>query len=164
MRCISSFFITVIALSHIAFGAPGEFTPVKISGKEGMIVPESVLRRSALSAEGYWTPTKTELVEAERRLPQFLQKELRSLPALADLSIVVAQAPRYRRQYIGMISGGRKIIWINCFPAKPPEGPDPFENWNREIIDVSDGGSKYWGAIFDVKKQSFERLILNGPG
>lgn len=164
MRFIGSSFIAPILLSGLLCGASSEFIPVHISGRQGMIVTASLADHSGVSKEGYWTPTKAELIEAERLLPQFLEQERRSLPQINDLTTVIARAPTYRRQYIGIISRGAKIIWINCFPAKPAKGSDPYQNWNREIIDVSDGGAKYWGAMFDVKKRSFERLILNGPG
>jgi hypothetical protein len=143
--------------------ARGEFTPVRILGKEGVIVPQVYLRASGLPAEGFWTPATSQLREVERSLPTFLRKEMQTRP-LGELSEVIALAPKYRRQYVGMISNGRKIIWINCIPQKSEKGVDPFANWNREIIDVSDGGSSFWGVTYDLERHSFDRLILNGSG
>jgi hypothetical protein len=138
-----------------------EFTSVKISGREGVIVPEEYLRESGLPAEGFWTPKTSQLKEVEHSLPAFLRKEMQTRP-LGELSEVIALAPKYRRQYVGMILNGRKVIWVNCIPQKSEKGIDPFVNWKREIVDVSDGGSGFWGAIYDVEKHTFERLILNG--
>ncbi|MEN3369080.1 MAG: hypothetical protein V7609_1223 [Verrucomicrobiota bacterium] len=152
-----------VSSSTYAKGRGGftEFTPVKILGKKGVIVTQAFLRESGYPADGFWKPKKSHLREVERALPTFLRKEMQSRP-LGELSEVIALAPKYRRQYVGMILNGRKVIWVNCIPQKSENGVDPFANWNREIVDVSDGGSGFWGVIYDVEKHSFERLILNG--
>jgi len=145
----------------VSYRKAAKFTPVRILGKEGVIVPKVFLRESGLSAEGFWTPKTSQLRKVERSLPRFLRKEMQSRP-LGELSEVIALAPKYRRQYLGMILNGRKVIWINCIPQKSDNGVDPFANWKREIIDVSDGGSAFWGVVYDVEKHSFDKLILNG--
>jgi hypothetical protein len=141
-----------------------KFTPVKILGKKGVIVTQAFLRTSGLSAEGFWKPKRSQLKEIERALPIFLRKEKESRPSLAELSQVVALAPKYRRQYVGMILNGRKVIWINCIPRKPDDGVDPFEKWNSELVDVSDGGPNFWGVVYDTERHSFDKLIVNGSG
>jgi len=151
---------------HLPVGATRtastEFTPVKILGKEGMIVPAAFLRNSGLPAEGFWTPKESQLREMERSLPTFLRREMQSRPSVRALHEVIASEPRYRRQYVGMIMDGRKVIWVNCIPQKSEEGVDPFTNWKREIVDVSDGGSSFRGVVYDTEKHSFDKLILNG--
>ena len=154
--------VTTLVISATALSSPVQFTPVKIRGTEGVIVPEAFLRESGLPADGFWTPTISQLREAERSLPAFLRKERRSRPTIREISEAQRFAPKSRRQYIGMISKGKKMIWINCFPHKPLKGVDAFSNWTREIVDVSDGGASFWGAVYDVEKHSFERLIVNG--
>jgi hypothetical protein len=146
----------------VASGDSAEFIPVRILGKEGMIVPPVFLRQSGLPAEGFWMPTTSQLREVEHSLPTFLSKELESRPSLRELHEVIALEPKYRRQYVGMIENGRKVIWVNCIPQTSEEGVDPFANWSREIIDVSDGGSSFWGVVYDLEKHSFDKLILNG--
>jgi len=162
MRLLTLVFGIFIALSEGALGSSTEFTPVTILHREGVIVPQAFLRKSGLPAQGFWMPTTNQLREAERLLPAFLDKERQSRPSVRELSEVITLAPKSRRQYIGMITNGRKVIWINCFPPKPKNGVDAFGSWNSEIIDVSDGGSRFWGAVYDVKKHSFEKLIVNG--
>lgn len=164
MRLLSLLCTALVILPAGAQCNTAEFIPVKVRGKEGMIVPPAFLQKSALPAEGFWMPSIKQLSEVERSIPAFLVKERQSRPSLAELSEVIALAPKYRRQYMGMIFAGRKVIWINCIPARTKRGIDPFANWNREIIDVSDGGSDFWGAMYDVKKHRFDKLILNGPG
>lgn len=148
---IARFFCLLAAACGFLFGAhkasAGEsvssqqavkFISVRILGKEGVIVPKVFLRESGLPAEGFWTPKTTQLRKVERSLPTFLRKEMQARP-VGELAEVIALAPKYRRQYLGMILDGRKVIWINCIPQKSETGVDPFANWDREIIDVSDG-------------------------
>ena len=107
----------------VSYRQGAEFTPVRTLGKEGVIVPKVFLLESGLPAEGFWTPKTSQLRKVERSLPRFLRKEMQSRPL----------GEQYRRQYVGMILNGRKVIWINCIPQKSENGVDPFANWNREI-------------------------------
>jgi hypothetical protein len=139
-----------------------QFTSVRILGKNGVIVTEAFLRESGLPAEGFWKPSRSELKEVERALPTFQRMQTRNRPTIKELVELTALVPKSRRQYVGMILDGRKVIWVNAIPQKPRKEIDPFVNWKREIIDVSDGGSKFWGVVYDVEKHSFVKLILNG--
>jgi hypothetical protein len=163
MRFLNLVCMALVILPIGAQCSSAEFIAVKVRGKEGMIVSPAFLRKSGLPAEGFWLPSIRQLREAERSLPAFLEKERQARPSLRELREVIALAQNHRRQYIGMILNGRKVIWINCIPAKPMRGIDPFANWNREIVDVSDGGSNFWGAMYDVERHAFDKLILNGP-
>lgn len=139
-----------------------EFIPVTILGKEGVIVPKVFLRERGFPAEGFWTPTASQLREVERALPTFLRMQTQTRPTSKELLELIVLAPKSRRQYVGMILNGKKVIWVNGIPQEPRKDIDPFSNWKREIIDVSDGGPKFWGVVYDVDKHSFEKLILNG--
>jgi hypothetical protein len=52
----------------------------------------------------FWTPSPAEIAALEQRLPEFLLK--------ADPEI---KLPDYYRQYVGIVSGGRKLIYLNAF-------------------------------------------------
>jgi hypothetical protein len=154
------------AVTHVTLSEPRpiftQFTSVRILGKKGVIVTEAFLRESGLPAQGFWKPSRSELKEVERALPTFLRMQTRNRPTIKELVELTALAPKSRRQYVGMILDGRKVVWVNAIPQKPRKEVDPFANWKREIIDVSDGGPKFWGVVYDVGKHSFEKLILNG--
>jgi hypothetical protein len=160
--CVLVVVCGLLASSDKANAGPEEFAPVKILGKRGMIVPEMFLVESGLSNEGFWTPTTKQIKEAELALPTFLRNELQARPTIKELSALLSLAPKSRRQYIGIISNGRKVIWINCIPQKPRKASDPFANWKHEIIDVSDGGPGFWGVFYDLEKHSFDKLVVNG--
>ena len=162
MRVVFRLSLTALVLAQTATAGPLEFAPVKILGKRGMIVPEMFLLESGLSQEGFWTPTTKQIREAELSLPAFLRNEVQARPTIRELSELLTLAGKSRRQYIGIIANGRKVIWINCIPQKPRRTDDPFANWKHAIIDVSDGGPRFWGAFYDVEKHSFDKLVFNG--
>jgi hypothetical protein len=139
-----------------------EFESVRVLGKGGVIVPAMFPRESALPAQDFWTPTARQLREIERALPNFLRMQTQARPTTKELIELLVLAPKSRRQYVGMIVDGKKVIWVNGIPQKPRKDLDPFANWKREIIDIADGGPRFWGVVYDVDKHSFDRLILNG--
>lgn len=137
-----------------------QFTRVSIMRRGGVIVPSAYMR-DILPESDFWTPSPRQIEEAERKLVAFLRREDRKHGS-GELSQILRSPSNYRRQYIGMIEKGEKLLWINCLPAVPTQGSDPFKDWDSRMIDVSDGGSQFWGAIYNIKTHLFERLILNG--
>jgi hypothetical protein len=51
----------------------------------------------------------------------------------------------------------RRLIYINAFLE-----PDPPKNWRTEPVVACDGGTSFWGAIFDPATGQFSRLAING--
>jgi hypothetical protein len=49
-----------------------------------------------------------------------------------------------------------------AFQKNRPSGGDEFADWDSNIIEVKDGGSDFWGVIFDMDTHSFDKLIVNG--
>lgn len=67
----------------------------------------------------------------------------------------------YAFQYVGVMLGDRKGIYINAFPKgwfKKDDGFDP----TREILGVCDGGASYWGVVYELATQQFIYLYYNG--
>ena len=62
----------------------------------------------------------------------------------------------YKRQYVGIIIGGHKQIYINsfCDPAAV--------DWTRKEIVVADGGPCYFSVRFSNKTKTFSHLQING--
>ncbi len=76
----------------------------------------------------------------------------------------VADFDAYLRQYIGLVAGGRRYVYINAFPITSFEGwPATIAppNWQRDPYDVCDGGS-HWGVLYDVTTRRFSNLAFNG--
>ena len=102
-------------------------------------------RATVSPIDGFWRPTPRMVEELESRLPVFLAYESRLEPL-----------DRYVRQYAGVVSTGRPLIYASFLASVPDE------RWQRQIVTVCDGGSKAWGVAFDVQTKTFGELHVNG--
>lgn len=102
--------------------------------------------RDAGRVSGYWAPSRQQVEQLEAALPQL--KDQVSAPADFD------------RQYVGIEIDGRQLIYINAF--RLPDGSQI--NPAREAIRACDGGSMFWGALFDPTTGTFSEFHANGGG
>jgi hypothetical protein len=97
---------------------------------------------------GYWEVAQTEVERVDRALlvhleRSGLQKKLGVSPSLS------------RRQYLGLVSHRRRIIYINSFPNSFGGGRiDP----TRQFVEDCEGGNRFWGIEYDPQKDSFLNL------
>jgi len=101
-----------------------------------------------------WDPTPALVAEAEARLPGFVSMNrtmngYRRPPKPLD---------EYYRQYVGVVIGGERFIYVNLFPRSLAEG-----GWRTGYLLVCDGGAEYWSVLFDPKKLRFFSPRFNGP-
>ncbi|HDS1124704.1 TPA: hypothetical protein QDZ60_002000 [Stenotrophomonas maltophilia] len=100
--------------------------------------------REAGRVSGYWAPSRQQIDQLE-----------------AKLSSLEAQVPKvldFDRQYVGIESAGKRLIYINAFHLPDDSGINPA----REAIRVCDGGTQFWGAVFDPASNTFSELQFNG--
>ena len=100
--------------------------------------------REAGRVSGYWAPSRQQVDQLE-----------------AKLSSLEAQVPKvldFDRQYVGIESAGKRLIYINAFHLPDDSGVNPA----REAIRVCDGGAQFWGAVFDPASNTFSELQFNG--
>jgi hypothetical protein len=102
-----------------------------------------------------WTPTKADIIEAERLLSaRFLKEKAEGHFETERLF------KNYTRQYHGSIDeNGKRIIWVNCFCGKR-NAKD--EIWETQDITVSDGGDCYFNVKIDLKEKKCFDLEING--
>ncbi len=149
--------------------------------EQGAIFPAS---RAAVEAivpgldpreiQSYWTPTPEIVAALESRLAAFLDGRAaqdradlarvpwleRSKSALAadqkHVSNIRGRLPDTRRQYVGVVVGGARRVFVNCFPR------ESFPDWDRQFVFVLDGGDWFWSVQYDVDAESFLALAFNG--
>ena len=101
--------------------------------------------------EGTWVLTDADVREAEQRLVE--------LSRLSGDGVLegISKPRQYYRQYIGLIIGGRKWIYINAFTSsrRVPE-------WRRRLTNGCDGGTAFWGVLYDPAARRFSQLRANG--
>lgn len=103
------------------------------------------------------------------RVPDALARRIeRQLPALVaeanrgkDEYTTIDLSASYR-QYVGMVVGGRRIVYLNAFPLSQarPQRPD---GWDPQLAQsVCDGGAGFWGVEYDPATGRFANLAANG--
>jgi hypothetical protein len=63
----------------------------------------------------------------------------------------------YGRQYLGLTRGGRRIVYINAFPAAPDVRGSKART---QLVDECEGGL-FWGVEYDIESRSFLNFSMN---
>ncbi|HEY0017653.1 MAG TPA: hypothetical protein VGC13_15180 [Longimicrobium sp.] len=108
---------------------------------------------------GFWTPDAGEIQRIDSMLPRILSSELRRVNPSTAL-----HPDRYYRQYFGIVQNDRKLIYVNGFhegyidmvqrsyaqsPARHQRGELNPDFWRFTPVTVCDGGTGYFGIIYD---------------
>lgn len=101
--------------------------------------------RHAGEVTGFWAPSRQQVDQLEA--------------ALDRLQPTIAAPSKSDRQYVGIESGGRRLIYINAFTLPDHSELDP----GRDAIRVCDGGAGFWGALYDPQSGEFSQVETNGP-
>lgn len=101
----------------------------------------------------YWAPSSSQVIAIEKLLPDLIRKS----------GLKVKLSGSYR-QYMGVVSHGKKIIYLNSFPgsALRPYPSDKQVDWRNKPVIYCDGGDNFWGVEFDPGDNTFHDLKSNG--
>lgn len=101
--------------------------------------------------DDYWTPSRDDVLAFEQHLGLYLQQAApQTYPGpLRDLS-------KYRRQYVGILVKGQRVIFANFFCTTDDT------DWKHEFVFVLDGGSCYFEVKYDVQTGVFYDLSIHG--
>lgn len=129
---------------------------VRGNGFEGVIFPaekRALDYGTEANKRQYWTPSETDVTEAESKLVVFLQQaELGS----REKERILKDIKGYRRQYVGILTGGKKELFVNFFC-------ESFQQeWTKHLVIVRDGGSCFFRVNFSMEKKTFHGLLVNG--
>jgi hypothetical protein len=106
---------------------------------------------------GTWEPTQIDVdgLEANLRQVSVLSRQWKSAQWYVD------HPERYFRQYLGVLSGGRKLIYVNALCGHL-NGSQPPSYWRDHYVRVSDGGNCFWNVVYDTSTRTFVDLLVNG--
>jgi hypothetical protein len=109
--------------------------------------------------EKTWLPTQADVQALESRLDRISS----SLSVGLIPQKRIENPSRYYRQYVGIVVGDRKLIYLNAFCNKPEDVVVRHgEDWRQSPIDVCDGGDCFWSAVYDPLSGEFTDLQVNG--
>lgn len=108
-------------------------------------------RKGISNVSGSWRPNKHDIQLLESRLPR-----ISALRSKGELNGIQIQHPdRYYRQYIAVVVGSRRMIYLNAFSDRPSPP------WRTELVDVCDSGPSGWGVLYDPVTGQFSFLRVN---
>jgi hypothetical protein len=115
---------------------------------QGQKLMRQCSRSSPKNVTDFWSPSPAQVIEIERLLPELLWKN----------GIERGLSESYR-QYLGVVSNGKKLIYLNAFPGSfVKERLD----WQTTAIIICDGGESCWGVEFDPAESTFSNFESNG--
>jgi hypothetical protein len=135
------------------------------------ILPESSIpamllqcsRSTPTAGERGWQPTADDIVTLEQALPTALRDQPETQGPRHSGGPDWSRVPDgWRRQYVGIVRGGRLFVYGNFIPnaAEPRGAPDDFA---LTPILVCDGGPAFFGVEYDVEARRFTHIAFNGP-
>jgi hypothetical protein len=120
---------------------------------QGPALIKQCSRGSPTNVTGFWSPSPDQIVAIEKLLPALLSKSGHKLE-LSDSY----------RQYVGVTSNGKKLIYLNSFPKDAFAGSSEHVDWRTQAVVACDGGPAFWGVEFDPADNTFHNFGSNGIG
>jgi hypothetical protein len=143
--------VALAALALAGCGAPVRYAV--LGSEQDGVVTEQCSRPNPPRHEGSWVPLPEDIKHLEEDLP--------GLDALAKPDCCggrrVGDPQAYLRQYFGIVSGGRRLIYVNAFLAAGPN-----TDWKQSAVVICDGGSAAWGAVYNPQARRFAEFAFNG--
>jgi len=99
-----------------------------------------------------WQPTETDVRDMESQLSRISLLQGRAVPSAWRID----HPDQYFRQYVGIVVGKRKLIYINAFCRASPA------DWHKRAVDACDGATCFWGVLYDTTTREFSDLEING--
>jgi hypothetical protein len=116
---------------------------------------------------GTWQPTAAQIADLEARLPKtFFEVGTREAKSQG---IELPDPSDYYRQYIGLIAGDRRVIYVNAFGSFVVEGTKarkraglPSGDWRTGVSWVCDDGIGGFGVEYDPFAKEFRNFEFDG--
>jgi len=100
----------------------------------------------------YWTPSLDEVKQMEQSLPAYLQH-----------SEVHRSFSDYYRQYVGIIAGSKRLVFVSAFTTRSPSGDAWASDWTDSPFIMCGGSTDAWRVAFDPQTKQFSHWDVNGP-
>jgi hypothetical protein len=156
-----------LGLALAACGAADQALPPDAAILPGSAVAAMLHQCSRLApapGEGSWTPEAGDIARLEAALPAAVRDraEIRRSHYPSDPDW--ARVPEgWRRQYVGLVRGGRRFIYGNFYPRRDEVDVDfAMPGWRTEPAQICDGGAVIFGAEYDVEAGRFTQIAFNG--
>ena len=104
----------------------------------------------------HWCPSPEQVLSAESGMRAHL------LGSLAWHSPRIrADLPRYKRQYVGFVRAGKRLIYIQFF--HPDSGPVRDGSWSNTFFTIMGGGDYFFRMLYDPAAKRHFDVWVNAP-
>lgn len=134
--------------------------------EKGTILLETATYEGVIFSDPYlsdWTPSIEIINQFESGFEQYIldfqeKYEPKDSYEKESLQFVIDNLNEYKRQYYGIKEKGRKIVYCNLLLIDDHW----IMNWKEELIEVNDGGPRFFSIEYEVKKNKYSYLMING--
>jgi hypothetical protein len=105
---------------------------------------------------GSWEPTRSDVDSAELNLNEIVGLSRKSRFDWEHIE----NPERFFRQYVGILEGNRKMIFVNGF-FLPDANRRSLKYFRVHLFEMADAGSCFWQAEFDVTAKQFVALNVS---
>jgi hypothetical protein len=142
----------VTLAANIAQAASLPREAVVLPGRVVGVMLHQCSRETPAMGESTWQPSVDDILALEATLPQALMAQA------AKNDPDWSKAPLgWRRQYVGMVLKGRRLIYGNFIPSDFEPG-----SWRAYPQIICDGGPRVFGVVYDVAAHRIINLAFNG--
>jgi hypothetical protein len=150
-----------IALTALTFASPCAFAdqpwlsdlgPLPLDMNQAERLFQQCSRTAPSPGKPFWEPTTEQLRALDQDLAAFLLKD--STGAAKALSINA----QYRGQFVGFTRGGVSLIYGSFIASRAVEKGGA----SGAPIIACDGGSIFWGIVYNPTDRTFTDLEING--
>ena len=118
--------------------------------------------RGTPPVNGYWSLQRSDI---DRLEANFSKIDTVTATGCCGRGFRVRNLRKCGFQYVGILVGGRKCIYVNAFPTvilkEWQDGARSFD-LSKQPVSVCDGGPSLWGVVYDVETGEFSELSFNG--
>jgi hypothetical protein len=118
-------------------------------------VSQPCSREGLHGVAGTWYPRKSDIQLLELHLADI--SRLQNQDGSRDIRI--DQPGNYYRQYLPILVGKRRLIYVNAFSPTPH--PTPPASWDTGFINMCDRGAKDWSVVYDPTTKRFSTLTTS---
>ena len=116
-------------------------------------------RQAPTNVTGVWSPSLAEVRRADSLVTAELALRLGEIPRLAPWHPSTSD---YYRQYVGLLIGGHKVVYVNGFLRATVHDYQDSLAWRHSYVVVCDGGEGYFGAEVWLPENAVRAFAFNG--
>ena len=158
MMCFLVFGTLLIAFASA--GTPHEYWTLLPTTEAGKM-NQPCSRPFPAGLVGSWEPSEADIERAEAKLSGAIKAAFLLLRPEDR-----RQSPdRYYRQYAGFLRDGKRVLYVNAVSiddVERPPGNSMSHEWRQRIVNICDGGSVSFGAVYDLDKDAIDSFFFNG--